>query len=136
MTYSLSPRQQTVFHGRFNLYRPVRANSAASSLGAGAADQVELAYSNVRGRHEPRKEGSSPGPIGRQDIDILDTIDLFRLHVDQEIESGWYVENITPGDPLFGEFYKTAGGTMTRIFRAKELQILMKKTTRPPMVIS
>jgi hypothetical protein len=135
MSYTLSARQVRAFSDRVDLYRPVNQVSTAADILAGTdkPQEAQKAYSLVRCRIQMAKEGSIPLPIGRSNYDVLDTTDLLRVHMSQEVGDGWFVKLRTKGHPEEDGWFVVQGDAQAHAFRAAEKKLYIKRATKPPL---
>ena len=132
MAYALEAWQVDAFTGRFALWKPNPERTDANSrVTEPFGYPVEPTYSDVRGRWQPKPHLSQPRTFGRSDFNIVETTDILRLHLSQEIADGWLVRIDTPGHPERGVYFETQGGTQTNDLFAKVRKVYMKRVNRP-----
>lgn len=128
MAYTLSYRQDRAFSDTFDIYRPVKRDSAGKKFQGMA---YVLSAAGVRGRVTPKPEAAMPTQFGRTNQDQIDTTDVLRLHMDEECDDGYRVQVKTPGHPEYGTWYSVNGGPQVRSWRARENSFYMARSLRP-----
>lgn len=124
-TYALTDVQREAFVQRFEVWRPVANAPRRGSVANGVS--YEMAWDEVPGRLAQRSEVASPSAIGRTNYDIVMTMDVVRLHADQECGDTYYLRE-KAGD----DWYIIQGGPQQRFFRAKTSTYETKRGSAPP----
>lgn len=131
---ALNRRQTRFFTDTVDIYAMSDFSLTSKRVTTGPAYPATPTYSGVLCHLTPSIEATYPGPIGRQDYDIVQTMDQLRLPISQPIGAGWYVQLKTSGHPEEGSWYVVQGDPRNHTWRADERVVFMKKGTKPPGV--
>lgn len=131
---ALSARQLAAFTDIVDLYEPAAFTKTSKRVTGIGGVSATATYEDVRCHVQPSIEATVKGPLGRQDYDVVDTMDVLRLDIEQDIGAGWYVLMKTPDHPENGTWYITQGAPRNYSRRAGERVLYMAKTTTAPGV--
>jgi hypothetical protein len=128
---TLTSIQAKAFTDLFDVYAPSRRAALANKRESG------LVYSRV-GQNIPcrvmsKVEASKDSPVGRMNVDQMDTTDVIRFHEDEVVGDGYYLKRVGSGHPEIGEWLLIQGGPKNMSFKAKTKTFLCVKATRPPL---
>lgn len=126
-------RQRKLFLDTADFYAPSNFTKTSKRVTSGQEFPSTPTYSGVVCHIQSSVEATVPSSIGRQDYDVMDTMDMIRVSIDQAIGAGWMVKLTTDGHPEEGTWYITQGDA--RNYNKLGTRVAyMKKSTKPPGV--
>lgn len=114
-----------------DLYKPEDLTVDVRKQVQGVSYPGTATASNVACHFEKKREGSTPGTIGRVNADILDTTDRLHLPTSVTIGDGWAVHLKTPGHPDYGTWFMVQGESQALFWKAKRQTVLLKPSLKP-----
>jgi hypothetical protein len=133
---ALNRRQLRIYQHRVNLYRPQELSYDEFNSQESVQFFTDPAYSNIPCGYFESDELDTISVVGRLNHDIMLTIDKFHFETGQEIEDGWLIELMTPGNPDANKFWITQGNAKDRQTigkrRANYRRVYAKRTAPPP----
>lgn len=130
---TLSARQVKAFTQTFDIYRPTQTTTAGSKN----RGPMRLVASAVPGRLGTKSESTDLTPIGRGNVEQMDTTDQLRMPelLDGSdylsVGSGWMAQLKTGGGGENGAWYVVSGEGINRSWRAATRIYLVSRSTKP-----
>lgn len=116
----LNRRQRQLYTFRVDLWRPLPLTVQGGDFTGLAVDfgyVPEPAYRGVACYQIESQETNKPSIVGRNNYDIMMTIDQFKFVIEQEIEDGWLIRVRSTGSESatdVGQFYIVQGGAQDK----------------------
>ncbi len=132
LPYALNAIQLNHWTMRFDIYAQSldNVNPGGKKIQISGTSAVAV-RTNIPGRIQSRSENSKViRGLGRSNEDQADTTDSLRVHQDEVLLDGWFVQNVTPGDPEFGSWFVIKGDAKVRR-RLKTRVYSVGRTTKP-----
>jgi hypothetical protein len=130
--YVLDASQKRMWVMKFDIYAQELDNVDPGSKKVQTSGASATAIrTNVPGRIQSRSENSKViRGLGRSNEDQADTTDSLRVHLEEELLDGWFVQNVTPADEEFGSWFVIKGDA--KIHRKLKHRVYsVGRTTRP-----
>jgi|CXWL01.1.fsa_nt_gi hypothetical protein len=89
-------------------------------------------YTGIPCRFVPMSEVTVTGELGRQTYDIVQTMDLIRMHSEQDLREGDCLLNTTVGHPDEGKYFQLQGEPWFHTITAYTLEAYTKRSLKPP----
>jgi hypothetical protein len=139
MPYVLDASQKRMWIMRFDYYakigqRAVPETAEDRFIQTAGAVGLTAVRTGIFGRIQSKPETSRPVPgAGRSNQDQTDTMDILRVHIEEDFTDGSYVRNVTPGHPEEGSWYVVQGDAQILSVH-KTKKYFVARVTKPPKV--
>jgi hypothetical protein len=139
LPYVLNGIQRNHWTMKFDYYakadqRAIPETAEDRFIQTAGAVGVTAVRTGIFGRIQSKPESSRPVPgIGRSNQDQMDTMDVLRVHIQEDFTDGSYVQNVTPGHPEEGSWYLIQGDAqILSVHKTKKYYVA--RVTKPPKV--
>lgn len=118
-----------------DLYNPNQELTRANKRFQGSAASSTPTVSGAPARIFAKSDVSIPSPVGRSNVDQMDTTDVIELKNETPCGDGWYAHVTAPSDyPEVSTWLKIEGGPQQFMPRKGLRHFLVSRTTQPAWI--